>query len=249
VDLGIGRGYQPHEFLGFGKDPTKSRELFEEAVEAILQIFTKKDATFEGKYYRVATPVTLLPEPTQRPYPPIWMASSSPDSIRYAAAKGFHFMTPTTWTTPELAVQYEFIQECVAQAGGTMEGREFEANRFVFCGTNQRDLDTAIKEGVWISQLSQSLLRGAVPVEGINPALPAPSESAAASIRERIIAGTPDQIITQLRHLGDAGVTCVLCQFQFGRLPEEISKRSRELFANEVLPHVAGFGRRIAKAA
>jgi alkanesulfonate monooxygenase SsuD/methylene tetrahydromethanopterin reductase-like flavin-dependent oxidoreductase (luciferase family) len=249
LDLGIGRGYQPHEFLGFGKDPQKSREIFEEAVDVLIQLFTAEDKTFEGKHHRVAAPVTLLPKTTQRPYPPIWMASSSPDSIRYAARKGFHFMTPTTWTTPELAVQYEFIGECVSESGGDVNALEFEANRFIFCGTDKTDLEIAIKEGAWMTQLSQSLLRGAVPAKGINAALPTAGDAAIASIKERMIAGTPEQVVEQLRSLADSGVTYVLGQFQFGRLPEEIAKRSRELFAKEALPHVGSLGRKIAKAA
>jgi len=40
VDFGVGRGYQPGEYKGFGIDQTKSRGIFNESLEVILQAWT-----------------------------------------------------------------------------------------------------------------------------------------------------------------------------------------------------------------
>jgi alkanesulfonate monooxygenase SsuD/methylene tetrahydromethanopterin reductase-like flavin-dependent oxidoreductase (luciferase family) len=237
VELGIGRGYQPHEFRGFGQDPERSRERFEEAVELILQLFREEDTTFAGEHFNVPVPVTTLPRPAQKPYPPIWMAASSPDSIRFAARKGFHFMTPTTWTTPELAVQREFIELCMAEADHPAEGRQFEANRFVFCSSDERKVRRAIEESAWQTVLSKELLQGAAPVRGINP-IPDRDTSVDAVMHDRLIAGTPDQIVAQFQALADAGITYVLGQFRFGDLPGDVAMESMQRFAEDVLPRV-----------
>ncbi|MGW2651464.1 LLM class flavin-dependent oxidoreductase [Streptomyces sp. NPDC001393] len=239
-DLGIGRGYQPHEFKGFGVDPQKSRELFEESVELILQLFTKPDSTFAGQHHQVEAPVTVLPRPTQTPHPPIWMAASSPDSIKFAAKNNFHFMTPTFWTREELGIQRQFIEKCVEDYGTNVQGLEYEANRFVYCGTDPEELQAAVRASAWQTRLSKSLLQGATPVHGVNPEPgDIDGEPVANALSDRLLAGTPDQVIEQLHELGEVGITYVLAQFRFGNLPVEIADRSRELFAREVLPHVA----------
>lgn len=237
LELGIGRGYQPHELRGFGQDPQRSRERFEEAVEVMLQLFDTPDATFHGQHFNIPVPVTVLPRPKQQPRPPIWMAASSPESIKFAAAKGFHFMTPTTWTTPELAIQREFIAECIREAGESPVDRHFEANRFVYCGTDEEELERAMKAASWQTTAGKELLQGAMPVRGVNP-VSAGSALADAAVRDRVIAGSPDEIVAQFEALADAGVTYVLVQFRFGGLSADFAARSMRRFTDEVLPRL-----------
>jgi alkanesulfonate monooxygenase SsuD/methylene tetrahydromethanopterin reductase-like flavin-dependent oxidoreductase (luciferase family) len=45
VDFGIGRGYQPTEFAGYGIDQTQSRVMFDEAVQVIRQAWTQERVT------------------------------------------------------------------------------------------------------------------------------------------------------------------------------------------------------------
>src|ERR1700722_2299166 len=58
VDLGIGRGYQPHEFAGFGQDLSESRARFEESVDLIIRLLTEVDTRHAGTYYDINAPVT-----------------------------------------------------------------------------------------------------------------------------------------------------------------------------------------------
>ena len=59
VDLGIGRGYQPHEFAGFGQDLSESRARFEESVDLIIRLLTEVDTRHAGTYYDINAPVTV----------------------------------------------------------------------------------------------------------------------------------------------------------------------------------------------
>lgn len=239
LDIGIGRGYAPHESWGFGSDPAHSREQFEEAVRLILQLFDKSDTTFHGEHYDVPVPVTVIPRPVQSPRPPIWMAASSPASIQFAADNGFHFMTPTNWTTPELAVQREFVEKCILSSGFPEAGREFETNRFVYCGTDEDELRLAIRASALQTTISRALAQGHTPTAGVNP-IDYGSVEVEAAVRDRFIIGSPEEIVAQLKALGDAGVTYVLGQFRYGDLSADVARKSLELFTAEVLPHVAG---------
>jgi len=88
VDLGLGRGYQPAEFAGFGLDPTKSREMFNEGAALIKKCWTEEHVTFKGEFYQ-ADGITVNPKPIQKPHPPIYMACASPESFDYAGEQGF----------------------------------------------------------------------------------------------------------------------------------------------------------------
>ena len=89
LNLGIGRAYQPHEFVGLGIPMDQSREMFIEGAELMLRSWTEEKFTFDGKYWKVPEPIELLPKPVQHPYPPIYQATISPDSFDYAAQKGW----------------------------------------------------------------------------------------------------------------------------------------------------------------
>ncbi|HYB92006.1 MAG TPA: LLM class flavin-dependent oxidoreductase, partial [Candidatus Binataceae bacterium] len=80
VDLGIGRGYQPHEFRGYGVPQEQSRGIFNESVEVILQAWTQERVNFKGVHFKFED-VQVRPKPLQKPHPPIWMAALSPESF------------------------------------------------------------------------------------------------------------------------------------------------------------------------
>src|SRR5208337_4411471 len=48
LDFGVGRGYQPLEFKGFQIDQAKSRGIFNESLEVIMQAWTQERVNFKG---------------------------------------------------------------------------------------------------------------------------------------------------------------------------------------------------------
>src|SRR5207245_701511 len=62
LDLAVGRGYQKHEYEGFGVSMEESRERFAEAVDVMKGAWTKQPFDFQGKYYK-ANKVTVYPSP------------------------------------------------------------------------------------------------------------------------------------------------------------------------------------------
>ncbi len=65
VDLGVGRGYQPVEFQGFGIDQGRSREIFDEALEVIRRAWNEERFDFEGQHLRFRD-VEVRPRPLQK---------------------------------------------------------------------------------------------------------------------------------------------------------------------------------------
>jgi natural product biosynthesis luciferase-like monooxygenase protein len=103
VSLGLGRGYQPTEYRGFGVDQTASREIFAEGVEIIRQAWTQEKVNFEGTHYNIKD-LEVRPHPFQKPTPPMYSAVLSPESFRMAGLSGMNLMMSAAFgATPEQA--------------------------------------------------------------------------------------------------------------------------------------------------
>jgi alkanesulfonate monooxygenase SsuD/methylene tetrahydromethanopterin reductase-like flavin-dependent oxidoreductase (luciferase family) len=98
LDMGIGRAYQPHEFVGLGVPMAESRAMTVEATDIVLKSGTEETLTYKGKYWTIPEPVEVLPKPLQQPHPPIYQASISPESFEQAAKLGFHLQLASPFT-------------------------------------------------------------------------------------------------------------------------------------------------------
>ena len=56
-----------------------------EALSAIPKMWTSERFSWDGKYFRVPER-EIIPKPIQQPHPPIWQASTSPESWEIAGA-------------------------------------------------------------------------------------------------------------------------------------------------------------------
>jgi alkanesulfonate monooxygenase SsuD/methylene tetrahydromethanopterin reductase-like flavin-dependent oxidoreductase (luciferase family) len=69
LELGIGRGYQPHEFTGFGTTLEESHERFEQALLVFRQALEQMDdLTYETPLFK-GEHVSIWPRPVQQPIP------------------------------------------------------------------------------------------------------------------------------------------------------------------------------------
>ena len=53
VEIGVGMGYAPHEFRGFGIPVSRRVSLTDEGVEVLRRCFTGENFSFHGKRYRL----------------------------------------------------------------------------------------------------------------------------------------------------------------------------------------------------
>jgi alkanesulfonate monooxygenase SsuD/methylene tetrahydromethanopterin reductase-like flavin-dependent oxidoreductase (luciferase family) len=100
VEFGTGRSSTRAELEGFGIDPHRTRELWEEAVDVIVAAWTNDVLEWKGKQFQIP-PRRVLPKPVQDPHPPLWGATSSPDSHRIMGEKGMGLLSFTIGTSPE----------------------------------------------------------------------------------------------------------------------------------------------------
>tara|TARA_A100001037_G_scaffold104890_1_gene95312 strand:- start:262 stop:597 length:336 start_codon:yes stop_codon:yes gene_type:complete len=62
LKFGVGRAYQPHEFVGLGVPMEKSREMFTEALDIILKFWTNEKITYDGDFWSIPDELELLPK-------------------------------------------------------------------------------------------------------------------------------------------------------------------------------------------
>lgn len=87
--FGIGGGYSPQEFAGFGVNPRNRPSLMEETVEILRRAWTGEPFSFEGKRYSFPE-VQVTPVPAQPPR--LLMGGMSPPACERAARLGDGFL-------------------------------------------------------------------------------------------------------------------------------------------------------------
>ena len=86
LDVGVGRGISPIEMSFFNIDVQQSRDMFREALDALLSALATGKLSYQGRYFSFKN-VELQIEPFQRPYPPLWYPTNSSDSMKWLAKR------------------------------------------------------------------------------------------------------------------------------------------------------------------
>ncbi|MBM3489525.1 MAG: LLM class flavin-dependent oxidoreductase [Alphaproteobacteria bacterium] len=253
--LGLGRAYQPLEFVGFGMDPAESRDRFDEALTMLLGCFTQERYTHKGRFWSCEN-VTLYPKPVQRPYPQLYLAAVSPPTIEVAARYGLPILRAPRFTRID-----------------TVEGqwRDY-VKAMQAAGRDASALDQPMLMQTYVAETEAAAKRDAEPhatryhelFQEVLPGAPGAKVSAGYELYDKVrqaharvtyddlanwgsAFGTPEQvaerIVTDVRH---GGVSHWMAEMKFGGMTHKQAVASMKLFAKEVMPRVrAG----LAKAA
>src|SRR3984893_8589424 len=122
--LGLGSGYRQYEFDAFGADFEARREIQEEALPLLMELFHDKRVDHRGKHYQVTVDgeYELFPHPLQQTHPPIFLAGATDRSIGVAGQMGFGLML-STWTPFEgLAKQVKRYRDALDQTPTEVPG-------------------------------------------------------------------------------------------------------------------------------
>jgi alkanesulfonate monooxygenase SsuD/methylene tetrahydromethanopterin reductase-like flavin-dependent oxidoreductase (luciferase family) len=87
LDLGVGRGATPREVSIFGLTPDDTQAQLEESLKMLPGIWTSEDFSYASDLISVA-PTNIIPKPVQQPHPPLFMACSKENTLKYAARVG-----------------------------------------------------------------------------------------------------------------------------------------------------------------
>jgi alkanesulfonate monooxygenase SsuD/methylene tetrahydromethanopterin reductase-like flavin-dependent oxidoreductase (luciferase family) len=238
LEVGLGRGYQPMEFRGFNLSLEDSRALFEEQLTLMRKAWTETDFTFDGRFYTLPEPITVLPRPLQRPHPPLWMAAQSDQSVDWALTHGCNLLlsgSSAAWP------QVSAWSERVAELRQPDNPQRFAMMRHAYVTETEEEARAAMWQSRWQRTVAevlrldkQRITAGKNDVSGFQPST---TEQEA---WDRLVYGTPERCLEQLRRQAALGVTDSVLWFDIGGVSSEAVMRSMRLFASEVMPELAG---------
>jgi alkanesulfonate monooxygenase SsuD/methylene tetrahydromethanopterin reductase-like flavin-dependent oxidoreductase (luciferase family) len=233
LEFGVGRGNTLGDYQLFGVPTEESRPRFEEALDLITRAWASERTTHQGRYWQFDD-LALLPRPVQQPHPPIWVAGTSPDTLRWAGRRGYNVMTVAHPFPPERVLPtVDAWRAGLAEAGVAPASRDNMTHLRVWVDEDaERARATAETAIARYDQVS----RGRMRLEG---QLAAPSEYDWAGMRAqgRNIYGTPDEVIAGIQAAArNYGSTVIGTQFNYGGTPHDAVVKAMRLFASEVMP-------------
>jgi len=251
VDLGVGRGYQPIEYKGFGiaDQQQNSREMFDEGINLIKKCWTEERVTFKGKYYQ-ADDLVVRPKPLQQPHPPIYMACLSPATFKIAGRYGFNVMTSGAFgLTPEQAKQGVADYRAGRKEVGLNPATGKVALMLKIYTGDTMDGARADYSGP-VTWYYRTIAKYVAPPAGV-PAvksyeLYANARGLAETLNFERLANSPLMVCGDVDHcvekvtkvIRDYGFDEMLCWTRIGGLESRKVLRSMELMSGEVMPRV-----------
>jgi alkanesulfonate monooxygenase SsuD/methylene tetrahydromethanopterin reductase-like flavin-dependent oxidoreductase (luciferase family) len=217
LNLGVGSGYIPMEFEGFGVDPASKRDRFDAGLDTLLRAFAGDEVRAEGPF---AKPVRINVRPVQTPHPPLWIAVQRREAIPFVARRGASIALIPYATLSDLGELAEEVREFRDHRPPGSHG-EVAAALHVYAGPHpdrarralQRYLDSRLATQ---SAFYQEKVRR-------DPRL-----ANAAAIEESgwAIFDTPSRVAERLGAFSAAGLDELLGIFDFGGLPMDEVARS-----------------------
>jgi alkanesulfonate monooxygenase SsuD/methylene tetrahydromethanopterin reductase-like flavin-dependent oxidoreductase (luciferase family) len=243
--FGVGRSGFARTYEAYGVPYAESRERFAETLEIVKLAWTEERFSYRGKYFSYDK-VALVPKPWQKPYPPIRIAATSPDTYAAIGTLGHAvFVAARLGTLSELAPLVRSYRDAYKSAGHREAGEVYlrvpvyvaETERqardqpeasimsfFRYIG--ERFADTAALPGARASE--QRAERG--------QALQSVSYDEA--LRDKMIVGTSAAVIDRLTGLRETlGLDGILAELNPGGLiPQERVMNALRLLCHEVMP-------------
>jgi alkanesulfonate monooxygenase SsuD/methylene tetrahydromethanopterin reductase-like flavin-dependent oxidoreductase (luciferase family) len=248
VEFGTGESASVTELEPFGVNYDEKRAIWEEAIQAIIPMFTQDAVEHHGKYFQMPLR-NVVPKPLQKPHPPLWVACSALDTIEMAGRRGlgalaFQFLSADAahaWvhayynaftkrqeklcdyvTNPNLAItSYFMCAETDEEARRRADGIPFFqfALRFYGQQENRRRPDPGTVN-LWDEYEKW---------KRANP------ENHARALRGGLI-GSPETLREKLRKFETSHIDSVILLNQAGKNTHEHICESLDLFAREVMP-------------
>lgn len=249
VDLGVGRGYQPMEFRGFGVDQTQSREIFDESIRLIQQCWTQDRVTFHGKHFRVDD-LCVRPKPLQKPHPPIYMACLQPETFAIAGSYGFNvFMSSAFGLSAARARQgIEAYRKARAEAGFDPEAGQIANLIMIYPGRTREEAHRDFRDPVlWYYRTIAKYVAPTGNAPGVK-GYEAYKESQKLAetvefedlLESPVLAcGDVDEVVEKVAGMAQGyGFNEILCWTRIGGLDNRKVRRAMELISGEVIPRV-----------
>ena len=223
LNLGVGSGYLPSEFEGFGVDPATKRDRFDSALEAVLTAFDGGEIDAGGGPTRK---VRLNVLPVQRPHPPLWVAVQRREAVPHVARRGFSIALIPYATLADRTELADVIREYRSNLPAGRMG-EVAIALPVYSGDDPAGARRALRRYLESRTRTQSTFYVEKARRDPHSATPEALEDAG-----WVVIGGPEDVRRRLTAFAEVGVDEVLGIFDFGGLAaDDVARSVRALSA------------------
>ncbi|MCH9040306.1 MAG: LLM class flavin-dependent oxidoreductase [Chloroflexi bacterium] len=233
---GVGRGYQAYEMAGFGGNVEESRGRFQETLDILIKAWTSEESfTYDGKYHKIPNPVRVFPKPMQKPYPPLWLAGTSVESMKLAAKLDMLPLSSGMMGMDGVKKQLGVFVHSMKDVGKPLTGINLGLQCMTHVAPTDEEAFAEVKYARWQNRAQRGLSRQAV-TNGQVEATPYEGELDDESYLERLYFGSPETVIKKFKAAAAAGATHISNWMMFGGMEHEKLIRSIRLMGEEVIP-------------
>ncbi len=246
LQLGVGRGYQPPEFHGFGLRQDESSEMFEESLEIITRALSGEKFAYEGKYWQINEEIEIYPKPLQKPYPPLYVASVSRRSLDVAARYNMSLLrAPQFSNLSAVAKAFDEYVTIGEGYGHDLASLDQPVSIRVHVAPTDEEAKAETEHALWFYHLLASLVPGAPGRETIPKGYEKypldPNHLAGLTVEDvwerGTVFGSPDRVIEIMKmYMDELGARNFIIQMRVGGLDHDKVMRSMDLFTREVMP-------------
>ncbi len=240
------------EYFSYRVDPTYAREKFREALDLIVQAWTRPGPfAYNSKHYHFPY-VNPWPRPLQQPHPPIWIpGAGSAETIDFVAQRRYSYMGIPYFHIDVFKRFFGMFREACSKAGYEARPEQMGWGVPVYVAETDRQAREEFEPSFWY--FIRNLLRG---ISLVPPGYTSPrSALAMAANRKNFLAeqttweqidkgvfaivGSPQTVRQKLEHYQkELGAGVILTGCQTGPLQHDLARKSMELLAREVIPHL-----------
>ncbi len=222
VEIGVGVGAYREEFEALNPDGHVHRgDMVEEGVRALQMLFSEREASFDGKYYKFKD-VELFPKPKQKRLP-IYFGGNNPAHLRRTAESADGWI-PAGLPVETLRRMVGELKTMTEAAGRDFSQLQIAPQYVVHLGKDHDKAVARYRESQMFKHfelLKKSTLKqqSTVKSEDIN------------------LIGGFETVIERAQSFRDAGVTHFLGLFFAANSPDELMDQM-QMFAEEIRPHI-----------
>jgi alkanesulfonate monooxygenase SsuD/methylene tetrahydromethanopterin reductase-like flavin-dependent oxidoreductase (luciferase family) len=238
--FGVGRSGNPRSYMAYGVPYSESRERFLETLEIVKRAWTQERFSYDGKYWHFDN-AAAVPQPFQKPFPPIRVAAASEETFPSLGEAGYPiFVAVRSGSLPGLAPDLGAYRDAYQAAGHPGRGEVYLRLTLHIADTDSQALDEA----------EESIMSGyrtlSTRLEGAPNRRRAAEAGAMRTItyeevqRDKVIVGGPERVADRLLQLHEElGLDGILAELNFGALiPPEQMTRSLQLLCEKVMPRL-----------
>ena len=250
-EFGTGRGAGSHELMTFsGTQPSQTKAMWDEVIREIPRMWEQKDYSFEGNGWSVPGPHNILPKPSGKGHPPIWVACGNPETFAKAGSLGIGAIAFNFEPIHNLKGRLEAYKEAAdspTEIIGQFQNNNVMMTNGVICLEDReraREIAKARGRGYLVTMVN--LYHDTMPKspDGITwPHAPAStliewSDEMLDQIIEAgyMLCGNPEEVSEQLEAYQSVGCDQVVFGLPIEGMQHEEIKEMLEIFGDQVIP-------------